>query len=580
MFIPTTKQEIQNKNWKHLDIILITGDSYIDSSYIGVSILGKLLIKSGFKVAIIAQPDIDTDKDILRLGEPKLFWGITSGSVDSMVANYTASKKWRKQDDYTPGGVNNKRPDRAIIKYVNLIKRYSKRTTVIGGVESSLRRVAHYDYWSNKIRGSILFNSKADLLIYGMAERSILEVANNLKNNLPIDNIRGTCIKSISIPDEYIELPSLEIVKKDKKKFIEMFHVFYQNNDPLASAGLAQKHDNRYLIQHPPSYYLDQRELDEIYSFDYENDLPEYYKKDGKVRALDTIGASITTHRGCYGACTFCAIAVHQGRTVRSRSEDSIVDEAKKMAQKSDFKGYIKDVGGATANMYGFECKKKLKLGSCKDRECIYPDICPALKITHKPQLDLLKKLRTIKNIKKIFITSGLRYDMILNDKKHGKDYIKNLAQNHVSGQLKIAPEHISDNVLECMGKPSNNHLLEFKKEFDNINKKLNKKQYLTYYLIAAHPGSKNKDMYELKTFTQKDLKINPEQVQIFTPTPSTYATLMYYTELDPFTLKPIFVEKNMKGKVKQKEILVNSINNNNIKKNNKKNKKIMNKNK
>lgn len=562
MFVPTTKPELNNKKWDSLDIILVTGDTYIDSSYIGVAILGKLLIKNGFKVAIIAQPDISNENDIMRLGEPNLFWGITSGSVDSMVANYTASKKWRKQDDYTPGGVNNKRPDRAVIKYVNLIKRYSKKLTIIGGVESSLRRIAHYDYWSNKIRGSILFNSKADLLVYGMAERSILDIANNLKNNLSIDNIKGTCIKSKEIPDGYLELPSLEIVKKDKIKFIEMFHDFYQNNDPLASVGLAQKHDNRYLIQHPPADYLDENELDDIYAIEYENEQHPYYQKDGNVKALETIGSSITTHRGCYGACTFCAIAVHQGRTVRSRSQDNIVEEAKRISSRKDFKGYIKDVGGATANMYGFECKKKLKLGSCKDRECIYPDICPALKITHKPQLELLSKLREIKNIKKIFITSGLRYDMILNDKKYGKEYIKNLAQNHVSGQLKIAPEHISDSVLECMGKPSNNHLLEFKKEFDNINRKLNKKQYLTYYLIAAHPGSKNKDMYELKTFTNDGLKINPEQVQIFTPTPSTYATLMYYTELDPFTLRPIFVEKNINAKVKQKEIMFNSSNN------------------
>jgi uncharacterized radical SAM protein YgiQ len=342
-----------------------------------------------------------------------------------------------------------------------------------------------------------------------------------------------------------------------------MFHIFYQNNDPISSLGLAQKHDNRYLIQHPPAYYLEQNELDEIYSLDYENELSTYYKKDGEVTALDTINSSITTHRGCYGACTFCAIAVHQGRTVRSRSEKNIIDEAEKLASKKGFKGYIKDVGGATANMYGFECKKKLKLGSCKDKECIYPEICSSLKITHQPQLELLKKLRTIKNIKKIFITSGLRYDMILADKEYGKQYIKNLSENHVSGQLKIAPEHISDNVLELMGKPSNNHLLEFKKEFDYVNKKLNKKQYLTYYFIAAHPGSKNNDMYELKTFTQNGLKINPEQVQIFTPTPSTYATLMYYTELDPFTLKPIFVEKDMKKKVKQKEILMNFKNKN-----------------
>ena len=559
MFIPATKSELKNYNWDYLDIILVTGDTYIDSSYIGIAILGKLLIKNGFRVGIIAQPDINNENDILRLGEPRLFWGITGGSVDSMVANYTASKKWRKQDDYTPGGINNKRPDRAVIKYVNLIKRYSKKLTVIGGVEASLRRIAHYDYWSNKIRGSILFNSKADLLVYGMAERSILEVANNLKNDLPINNIKGTCIKSKEIPAGYLELPSLETIKKDKIKFIEMFHDFYQNNDPLASVGLAQKHDNRYLIQHPPAEYLTQKELDEIHSLGYENDLHPYYKENGKVKALETIGASITTHRGCYGACTFCAIAVHQGRTIRSRSEKNIVEEARNMASEKNFKGYIKDVGGATANMYGFECKKKLKLGSCKDRECIYPDICPSLKITHKPQLELLKKLREIKNIKKIFITSGLRYDMILHDKKYGKEYIKNLAENHVSGQLKIAPEHISDDVLKCMGKPSNSHLLEFKKEFDDINKKLKKKQFLTYYLIAAHPGSKNKDMYELKTFTKEGLKMNPEQVQIFTPTPSTYATLMYYTELDPFTLRPVFVEKNMNAKVKQKEIMFNS---------------------
>jgi len=575
MFLPTTIEECKKLGWKSLDVILVSGDTYIDSSYIGISVIGKVLLKHGFRVGIIAQPDIKTNKDILRLGEPNLFWGVTSGSVDSLVTNYTASKKWRKKDDYTPGGVNDRRPDRAVIAYTNLIKRFSKdkKPIVIGGIEASLRRVAHYDFWSNKMRGSILFNSKADILVYGMGERAILEIAHNLKNGKSTDSIRGTCIKSREIIDyEYIELPSLDEVKKDKLKYIEMFHLFYQNNDALASKGLYQKHDSRYLIQNPPALYLDQEELDEIYGFDYENELHPYYRKEGKVKALDTIKYSISTHRGCYGACNFCAIAVHQGRTVRWRSEDSIVKEAERMASRKDFNGYIKDVGGATANMYGFECKKKLKLGSCKDKECIYPTICPSLKIDHSAQLNLLDNLRKINGVKKVFITSGLRYDMIIDDKKHGDRYLKNLVDNHVSGQLKIAPEHMVDSVLECMGKPHNDNLVNFKKKFNDLNRKSGQKQFLTYYLIAAHPGSTQKDMAVLKEFTSKELNINPEQVQIFTPTPSTYSTLMYYTELDPFTLKPIFVEKNLRGKEAQKNALIKKEYHNNSNHNKKKN--------
>lgn len=565
MFLPTTMEEVKKLGWNYLDIILISGDTYIDSSYNGTALIGKWLYKHGFKVGVIAQPDINSDVDIKRLGEPKLYWAVSAGCVDSMVANYTATKKKRRSDDFTPGGENTRRPDRASIAYTNLIKRHFKNSEVpivLGGIEASLRRITHYDYWSNNLRRPLIFDAKADILSYGMGEKSMLELARAIRDKKDWRDIRGLSYISKEVKEGYLELPSYENCVKDKKEFIKAFETFYHNCDSILAKGLYQKCGDRYLIQNPPSENFSSRELDAIYSMDFERDVHPYYKKMGEVRALDTIKTSVTTHRGCYGECNFCAIAIHQGRTVISRTEDSIVDEVKEITKMKKFKGNIADVGGPTANMYQVECKKKLKFGACQDRRCLYPQKCPALKIDHSKQIDLLKRLKEIDKIKKIFIASGIRYDMILDDKKCGQMYMEEIIKDHVSGQMKIAPEHTEDKVLSLMGKQGKAPLKEFKEKFYQINKKLGKKQFLTYYLIAAHPGCNEKDMLDLKRFASAELRVNPEQVQIFTPTPSTYSTLMYYTEMDPFTGKKLFVEKDNGKKQKQKDILIPRENN------------------
>lgn len=564
MFLPTTQEELKKLAWDSLDIILVSGDTYIDSSYNGSAIIGKWLVKHGFKVGIIAQPDVNSDVDIKRLGEPNLFWAVSSGCVDSMVANYTATKKRRRQDDFTPGGENNKRPDRATIIYTNLIKRYFKtnpKLIVLGGIEASLRRITHYDYWSNSLRRPIIFDAKADIISYGMGENSMLELAKKIKNNEDWRDIRGLCYIAKEPKADYIEIPSYEDCVKDKKKFIEAFNTFYLNCDPITAKGLVEKCGDRYLIQNPPTENFTTEQLDEIYSMDFEKAVHPYYLNMGAVRAMDTIKNSVTTHRGCYGECNFCAIAIHQGRTVISRSQDSIVSEVKNIVKDKNFKGYISDVGGPTANMYDIECSKKLKHGACSHRRCLYPQKCPALKVNHRSQIDLLTELKKIDKIKKIFIASGIRYDMILDDNKCGNIYLEDIIKDHISGQMKIAPEHTEDKVLNLMGKDGKSTLAEFKNRFYSLNKKLNKKQFLTYYLIAAHPGCDEKDMYDLKNFASSELRASPEQVQVFTPTPSTYSTLMYYTEINPFTNKKLFVEKDNNKKQKQKDIVTENKN-------------------
>jgi len=558
VFLPTTRNELKHLGWNQPDVILVTGDAYIDSPFSGVAVIGKILMNAGFRTAIIAQPDVHSETDIKRLGEPNLFWGISGGCVDSMVANYTATKKRRKSDDYTPGGKNIKRPDRAVIRYANLIRQHFKPTVpiVLGGIEASLRRVSHYDFWSNKIRQSIIFDSKADYLIYGMGEKAIVQLGKELTNNKTGRHIKGLCYISNDPVNEYISLPSFEEVKKSKKAFTEMFHIFYKNNDPKTATGLCQKHGSRYLIQNPPGNYLSQAELDSIHGFDFERDTHPFYKKDGKVKALDTIQFSMTTHQGCYGECNFCAISVHQGRTVRWRSQKSIINEAERLTQHPNFKGTITDAGGPTANMYGFECSKKLKKGSCKDKRCMFPDMCKHLTPDHSKLISLISALKQIKGVKNIFTASGIRYDLIFEDSKHGKRYLKEVVYNHVSGQLKIAPEHTEQNVLQLMGKPGTEKLIQFKKEFDTLSRQSGKNQFLTYYMIAAHPGCSENDMKNLKQFCNSILKTSPEQVQIFTPTPSTYSTLMYYTGENPFNGKKIFTEKNPVKSDRQKQIV------------------------
>jgi uncharacterized radical SAM protein YgiQ len=558
MFLPTTKSELTQLGWDQLDVVLISGDSYIDSPFMGISVIGKVLLDAGYKVGVIAQPDSQSPDDITRLGEPRLFWGVSAGAVDSMVANYTATGRPRRTDDYTPGGRNTKRPNRATLVYANLIRRYFKNTVpiVLGGIEASLRRIAHYDYWEDSIRRSALFDAKADYLIYGMAEGSVLELAETLDKNGDPKQIRGLCYIDKNIPAGYLELPSYEQVVDDKDAFMDMFHTFYRNNDPLNAKGLVQRHQDRYLIQNPPYPNLSQNALDKVYALDYERAQHPYYEKDGKVKALETIRFSIPTHRGCYGECNFCAIAVHEGRTVQWRSQESILNEAKIIAGMPDFQGYIYDLSGPTANMYGFECPVKLRKGACLDKGCIYPEVCPALPVDHRVQTELLQELRRVEGVKKVFIGSGLRYDLILSDEKNGQAYLQELVQHHISGQLKIAPEHTQPEVLERMRKPDVGKLLQFKDRFDAMNKRLGKKQFLSYYLIAAYPGCTLGDMHKLKAFAAKELGVLPEQVQVFTPTPSTYASVMYYTEKDPFTGEKLYVEKNPAAKKRQKEII------------------------
>ena len=566
MFLPTTRIEMDDLGWDSLDVILVTGDSYIDSPYVGVAVIGKVLSSQGFRTGIIAQPDHNNLDDISRLGEPRLFWGITAGCVDSMVANYTALKKKRHNDDYTPGGVNDQRPDRATIVYSNLIRRLSNRLhpqvpskpILLGGMEASLRRIAHYDFWSDQIRRSILFDAKADYLLYGMAERSIIEFSQCLRNSISPKSVRGLCYVTNEVPADYIVLPSYEEVVSDKEAFTRMFHMFYQNNDPINAKGLVQKHSNRYLIQNSPALNPSQSELDAVYALNYEYAQHPYYEKSGPVKALETIQFSISTHRGCYGECNFCAIAVHEGRTILWRSQESILAEAKRLTELKGFKGYIHDLGGPTANMYGFECEKKLKSGSCQNKRCLSPEICPVLKIDHSANIKLLKNVRTIAGIKKVFVASGIRFDLLLQDRDHCNDYMHELVEYHVSGQLKIAPEHSQADVLEKMGKPGFKYLLLFKEIFDRVSMNAGKKQFLTYYFIAAHPGCSDYDMHKLNDFVHSKLKITPEQVQIFTPTPSTYSSLMYFTEKDPFSGESVFVEKDPKLKHKQKQIIVN----------------------
>ena len=561
MFLPTTKKEIQALGWQALDIILITGDTYIDSPFSGIAVIGHVLADSGFRVGIIAQPDVNNPDDIMRLGEPALCWGVSSGSVDSMVANYTALKKKRMQDDLTAGGANVRRPDRALIAYSNLIRRYRSKPApiVLGGLEASLRRIAHYDYHGNRIRRSILFDARGDLLVYGMGEKTMLAIARNLQAGKSTDAIPGICRISREKPLSFCELPSFEKVTLDDRAFEHMFKLFASNNDPSSASGLIQQHGDRYLIHNPPPEQLTSRELDRIYSLPYERDVHPFYAAQGPVRAMDTIRFSITSHRGCYGGCNFCAIALHQGRRVISRSPKSIHNEAVRVAAHPGFKGVINDVGGPTANMYGIECTKKNNNDGCARRSCLFPSVCKELQPNHTRQIKLLREIRKVSGIKKVFVASGLRYDLILADKQAGTTYLAELVNHHVSGQMKIAPEHCSDSVLKAMGKPQTKQLTRFRNLFNELTLKAGKKQFLTYYFIAAHPGCSMQDMQALRDFSKKELRHYPEQVQIFTPTPSTFSTLMYHTGRDPFNGKDIFVERDMRRKQQQKNAILRS---------------------
>jgi len=566
LFIPTTAREVQSLGWQQVDVILITGDTYIDAPHIGVSVIGKTLLNAGYRVGIIAQPDIHSGQDIGRLGEPALFWGVTAGCVDSMIANHTAASKRRRSDDMTPGGLNTKRPDRAVIIYGNLIRRHFKqpKPIVLGGIEASLRRISHYDAWSDAIRRSILFDARADVLVYGMAEQSVLELADCFKRRQDFRSIRGVCYISrrlpeacAEFPDPDIELPGHDDVSRNPDLFSRMFKIFYENADPLTGRRLVQRQDTRYLVHNPAQLPLSVETLDRIYELPYARDVHPFYKKQGRVAALETIRFSLATHRGCYGECRFCAITVHQGRHVVSRSEASLLREAAAFTAHPDFKGIIADVGGATANMYGFECTRKRVRGACLEKSCIYPEICRHLPVNHGRQIRLLKALRSLPGIRKVIIGSGIRYDLILGDANAGAQYLAEILHHHVSGQLKIAPEHCQDSILKLMGKPGRECLQAFMTLFEALRPRGPHQCFLTYYLMAAHPGCTLEDMQKLRSFALRTLRLLPEQVQIFTPSPSTYATLMYHTETDPFSGQKIFVEKRTAHKQKQKAALL-----------------------
>ncbi|MBN2753841.1 MAG: YgiQ family radical SAM protein [Candidatus Goldbacteria bacterium] len=538
MFLPVTKEEMQKLGWKQCDIILVTGDAYIDSAYMGVAVIGNYLAAHGYKVGVIAQPDYQSDADITALGEPAIYWGVTGGSVDSMVSNFTASLKRRKMDDFTPGGVNNKRPDNASIVYCNLIRKYFKQTKpiVLGGIEASLRRIAHYDYVKDNIKRSILFDAKVDYIVYGMGEKTSLKLAEAIKNGENPAELRGLCYISSAVPDGYIIIPSFEESKADKEKFLEMFMSFYKNGQLANPKGLVQKQDTRYLIQNPPQVY-DTYDMDEIYGLNYERDAHPIYKNKGVIRALETIRFSITTHRGCFGNCSFCAISLLQGTKIIDRSEESILNEAREIAALPDFKGYITDLGGPTANMYGMNENGEFK-------------------ISHKRQTALLRKIREIKGIKKVFVASGIRYDLIFRDREFGMEYLEEVTAHHVSGQLKVAPEHSDERILKLMNKPGSRDLIKFKAEFEKAGSKNGLNQHLTYYFIAAYPGCGETEMKRVASFVKDVLGTKAEQVQIFTPTPSTMATAMYYTEKNPETGEKLFVEKNIGAKEWQKRLL------------------------
>jgi len=550
---------MKERGWEQLDFLYISGDAYVDHPSFGHAIITRLLEKEGFKVGIIAQPDWRSNDDFMMLGHPKYAVLISSGVIDSMVNHYTASKKKRSEDVYSPGGKAGKRPDRAVIVYANKAKELFKGVPVIiGGIEASLRRFAHYDYWDNKVRRSILQDSKADLLIYGMGEKPIVEIAHKLKQGMSINEIRdvrGTVFFSgmDSLPEDVLLLPSYEEVAKDKRKYAEAFKIQYDEQDAITGRVLAQGHGNRYVVQNPPSLPLSVSEMDRIYSLPYERTYHPMYEKDGGVPAIKEVEFSITSQRGCYGGCSFCAINFHQGRVIQSRSEASIINEAKKLTFLPRFKGYIHDVGGPTANFRHAACEKQKKNGVCKGKQCLYPEPCKNLIIDHSEYLSLLRKLRSIPEIKKVFIRSGIRYDYLMLDKND--DFFMELCEHHVSGQLKVAPEHVVDKVLEKMGKPGREVYDKFVKKFYEINKKIGKEQYLVPYLLSSHPGSDLNAAIKLAEYL-RDIGYTPEQVQDFYPTPGTLSTCMYYTGLDPRNMEKVYVPKSPQEKAMQRALL------------------------
>lgn len=558
-FMPISREEMTERKIEQFDFVYITGDAYVDHPSFGVSIISRVLEDAGFTVGIISQPNWNNDEDFKRFGKPRYAFLVTAGNIDSMVAHYTVAKKKRSDDAYTPGGKAGKRPDRAVTVYCKMLREiYGDVPIAIGGLEASLRRFAHYDYWNDKVMPSILLDSSADLLMYGMSEHQIVEIALKLKNGEKINEItdvRGTCYltEPINTPLGAAECPSYKQVCQSKEAYAKACKIQYDQQDEVYGKTVIQRHDNMMLVQNPPSFSLTGDELDHVYSLPYMRTYHPSYEKYGGVPGITEVEFSITHNRGCFGYCNFCSIALHQGRRITCRSEESVLNEAEKLTKLSNFKGYIHDVGGPTANFRNPSCDKQLKSGLCKGKKCLAPDACPNLKVDHKEYLDLLRKLRKIKGVKRVFIRSGIRYDYLIQDKD--TTFLNELVQYHVSGQLKVAPEHCSAAVLDKMGKPHIEAYKKFADKFYECTKKIGKEQYLVPYLMSSHPGSTLNEAVELALFL-KENRIRPEQVQDFYPTPGTISTCMFYTGLDPYTMQKVYVPKTQEEKAMQRALL------------------------
>lgn len=559
-FLPISKEDMKEAGIEQLDFVYICGDAYVDHPSFGHAIISRILEAHGYKVGIIAQPDWKDRESINRLGEPRLGFLVSAGNMDSMVNHYSVSKKRRTTDAFTPGGVMGKRPDYATIVYCNLIRQtYKHKPIIIGGIEASLRRLSHYDYWSNKLKRSILLDSGADLISYGMGEHSIVEIADALDSGLDIKDITfidGTVYKTRDRESIYdaIELPHFEALKADKLEYAKSFYIQYSNTDPFSGKRLFETYDEKlFVVQNPPAKPLTQSEMDSVYALPYMRDYHPSYKELGGVPAIEEVKFSLISNRGCYGGCSFCALTFHQGRIIQTRSHESILAEANKIIWDPDFKGYIHDVGGPTANFRAPACDKQMTKGACPHKQCLFPKPCQNLKVDHSDYLKLLRKLRELPNVKKVFIRSGIRFDYLIYD--NDRTFLRELCEHHVSGQLKVAPEHISDAVLEKMGKPSVDVYNRFVKAYKDMNEKIGKKQYLVPYLMSSHPGSTLKEAVELAEFL-RDLGYMPEQVQDFYPTPSTISTCMYYTGVDPRTMQPIYVAINPHEKAMQRALI------------------------
>ncbi len=558
-FMPVSRADLIERGVEQLDFVYILGDAYVDHPSFGAAIISRVLEHHGYTVGIIAQPDWHNDRDFLRLGEPRLAWLVSAGNIDSMVAHYSVAKRRRTNDAYTAGNVMGKRPDRASIVYSNLLRKLTPdKPILMGGLEVSLRRFAHYDYWDDKVRPSVLVDSKADIVMFGMNENTIVEIADRLNAGEAVSNIRdvrGTCYlcSTSETPFGAAECPSFEMVSTDKRMYAKACRIQYDQQDEVYGKTIIQRHGNMMLVQNPPPYALTTEELDEVYSLPYMRTYHPMYEKDGGVPSIEEVQFSITHNRGCFGFCNFCSIALHQGRKISVRSEESILEEAKRITEMPNFKGYIHDVGGPTANFRHTSCKHQLEHGLCKGRKCLAPTPCKNLEVDHSEYLDILRKLRALPKVKKVFIRSGIRYDYLIEDKDD--EFMTELIKHHVSGQLKVAPEHCSAQVLDKMGKPHIEAYKRFQKKFYEITGKIGKEQYLVPYLMSSHPGSTIKDAIELAQFL-KENGIRPEQVQDFYPTPGTISTCMFYTGLDPYTMEEVYVARTPEEKSAQRALL------------------------